>query len=100
MALQNRWASKTADVALLRPSFALMAAKNSGSCARRRAKASYSANEPVTSSANPIPWSKLPAIRETNVSPEIVTNGSPLQSASLAVVQPLNGTVSKNKSAS
>lgn len=76
-----------------------MAAKNSGCCAKRRANASYSANDGAMSSGIPTACSKLPAIRETNVSPDMVTSGTPLQK-SLAVVHPLNGDVSKNKSAS
>ena len=44
--------------------------------------------------------SKLPATRDTNVSPAIVTSGQPAHSASLAVVCAFTGKVSRNKSAS
>jgi hypothetical protein len=44
--------------------------------------------------------SKLPAMRETNERPAHVTTGTPAQRASLVVVAPLTGAVSRHRSAS
>jgi hypothetical protein len=50
------------------------------------ASASYSAGDAVTSSSRPMAWSRLAATRPAKVEPRQVRTGTPVQSASHAVV--------------
>ena len=69
-------------------------------CPSRTAIDSYSCTDFAISSGIPIAVNRLAATRPAKVCPGSVNTGNPAQSASLAVVCALQGSVSRNRSAS
>ena len=100
MCLAKSSVSKSGAVFLRAKSLLLISASVSGFVANSRARRSYCSAEVVASSGRPIAFKRLPATRAGNPCPSFVTTGTPIRSASLAVVWALKLKVSKNKSAS